>query len=154
MQSPSELISHPDVVMLDLPGGSRETVLRTLHGRLAGNPAVLDADRLLRDVLERVMLATVCVSADTALPHARTNAVSRIVLAVARLAPPGVAFDPEHPQIRLVFLIGTPRAEVDSYLRLVGSISRLLRDPAAHDALLAAKSEPEFRAVLAGEVKA
>jgi mannitol/fructose-specific phosphotransferase system IIA component (Ntr-type) len=88
---------------------------------------VNDGERLLRDILERVIVAPVCIAADVALPHARTTAVDRIVLGVARIAAPGVGFDGEHPAIRLMFMIGTPRRPVEEYLRLVAALSRLLR---------------------------
>lgn len=149
MQPPKELIAKPDVVMLDLVAGSREAALRALHTELVRQPGVLNGDRLLIDVLERVMVAPVCIAADVALPHARTDAVNRIVLGVARIAPPGVGFDGEHPNIRLMFMIGTPRKQVEEYLRLVAAISRLLRMPGARDALLNAKTETEFREQLA-----
>ena len=144
-----ELITQPDVVVLDLSATSREAALRMLHAALAREPGVIDPQLLLRDVLERVMVAPVCIAADVALPHARTAAVDRIVLGVARLAEPGVAFDGEHPNVRLMFMIGTPRQQVQEYLRLVAAISRLLRTEGARAGLLAAKTETEFRALLA-----
>jgi mannitol/fructose-specific phosphotransferase system IIA component (Ntr-type) len=144
-----ELIAQPDVVVLDLAATSREAALRLLHAALAREPGVIDPQLLLRDVLERVMVAPVCIAADVALPHARTAAVDRIVLGVARLAEPGVAFDGEHPNVRLMFMIGTPRQQVQEYLRLVAAISRLLRTEGARAGLLAAKTELEFRALLA-----
>lgn len=149
MEPPTELIARPDAVLLDLKAGSRDAVLRTMHGRLAANPAVKDAELFLRDLLERVMLASVCIAPQVALPHARTLAVDRLVVAVARLAPPGVGFDIEHPAIRLVFLIGAPRQQVDAYLKLVAALSRLLRTPGTLDGLLAARTEDEFCALLA-----
>lgn len=145
----TELIARPDVVMLDLAVTSREAAIRALHGQLAQQPVVKDADRLLQDVLERVMVASVCIAADVALPHARTAAVDRIVLGVARFTAPGVGFDAEHPNVRMMFMIGTPRAQVEQYLRLVAALSRLLRRPGARAELLAAPNEAEFRALLA-----
>ncbi len=149
VQAPTELIAHPDAVMLDLAVNSRETALQTLHGTLASHPAVRDSERLLRDVLERVMLASVCIAPEVALPHARTDAVTSLVLAVARMAPPGVAFDGEHPNVRLIFLIGAPRAAVNDYLRLVARISRVLKTRGTYGALLDAPDENAFRAILA-----
>jgi mannitol/fructose-specific phosphotransferase system IIA component (Ntr-type) len=149
VESSVELIARPDVVLLDLAATSREAALRALHRELAKEPAVKDGEQLLRDVLERVMVAPVCIAADVALPHARTNAVDRIVLGVARLKDPGVGFDGEHPNIRLMFMIGTPRQQVEEYLKLVAAISRLLRKPGARQALLSAPTEEEFRALLA-----
>jgi len=146
---PTDLIAQPDVVMLDLVADSREAALRALHAELARSPAVTDAERFLRDMLERVMVASVCVAPDVALPHARTTAVERIVLGVARLAAPGVGFDGEHPSVRLMFMIGTPKEQVGAYLQLVAGISRLLRTEGARAGLLAAGTEAEFRARLA-----
>ena len=51
-------------------------------------------------------------------------------------------------------MVGTPRQQVEEYLRLVAAISRLLRAPGARDKLLTAKTEAEFRALLAGGVQA
>ena len=102
----------------------------------------------------RAMVASVCIAPEVALPHARTVAVDRLVLAVARIAPPGVGFDGEHPAVRLIFMVGTPRQQVEEYLRLVAAISRLLKSPGAREALLAAKTEAEFRAALARFAKA
>ena len=150
VQSSTELIARPDVVVLDLTANSRETALRAVHQAIAQQPGVTDPDRLLRDMLERVIVAPVCIAADVALPHARTTAVERIVLGVCRVREPGVGFDGEHPNVRLIFMIGTPRNQVEEYLRLVAAITRLLRKPGARAALLAAPTEAEFRAVLAG----
>jgi mannitol/fructose-specific phosphotransferase system IIA component (Ntr-type) len=154
VKAPTELIAQPDVVMLEVAADSREAALRTLHAELARSPAVKDGELFLRDLLERVMAATVCIAPDVALPHARTAAVERIVLGVARMAAPGVGFDREHPHVRLVFMIGTPREQVGAYLELVAGISRLLRAERARAGLLAAKTEQEFRAQLARGAKA
>ncbi len=148
MDSPTDLIANPDVVLLDVDANSRAAALRALHTPLALVPGVNDGARFLRDLQERVRVASICIAADVALPHARTTAVDRIVLGVARLAAPGVAFDAEHPQVRLVFMIGTPKQQVEGYLKLVSAISRLLRGEGVRAALLAAPTEAEFRALL------
>lgn len=102
----------------------------------------------MKDLLERFTLSSVCISEDVAMPHARTTAVSRIVLGVARTAAP-VAFDAEHPAVRLIFLIGTPKAAVTDYLQAVAALSRMLKNRVTRAALLAAPNETELRAVLA-----
>jgi mannitol/fructose-specific phosphotransferase system IIA component (Ntr-type) len=148
VNSPSALIARPDAVALDLPAESGEAVIRALHARLAKLPVVTDAPGFLRDLLERAALSSVCIAADVAMPHARTAAVSGIVLAVGR-APVPVAFDAEHAGVRLVLLIGTPKKQVTEYLQLVAGLSRLLKNERVRAALLAAPTEAEFRAVLA-----
>ena len=135
--------------MLDLAAASREAAICGLHAQLAKSPAVKDAPQLLHDLLERAMLAPVCIAPDVALPHARTAAVERVVLGVARIAAPGVGFDPEHPQVRLVFMVGTPKQQVEEYLLAVAAITRLLKTEGVRAGLLAARTETEFRAQLA-----
>ena len=149
MTVPTDLIAQPDVVALDLPAATGEEAIRMLHARLgAAGGAVSDAPLLLADLLERTRVSSVCIAADIALPHARTAAVERLVLAVGRTAGEA-AFDAEHPHVRLVFLIGTPKQSPADYLKLVAGLSRLLRDPVARGALLTAETETRFRAVLA-----
>ena len=152
---PTDLIANPDVLALGLRANSGEEAIRELHARLGSvGGAVTDAPRFLADLLERAGIASVCIAADIALPHARTVAVGRTVLAVGRAAQ-DVAFDPEHPGVRLVFLIGTPKAAVAEYLKLVAGLSRLLKKPGVRQGLLGAKTEAEFLALLArgGESK-
>jgi mannitol/fructose-specific phosphotransferase system IIA component (Ntr-type) len=48
-----------------------------------------------------------------------------------------------------VFLIGTPKAAVADYLKLVAGLSRLLKKPGVRPGLLAAKTAAEFLALLA-----
>jgi mannitol/fructose-specific phosphotransferase system IIA component (Ntr-type) len=152
VNSPTALIVQPDAVMLDLPTVSGEAAIKALHGRLTGNPAVIDADKFLADVLERTAVSSVCIAADIALPHARTSAVNRLVLAVGRSAGP-LTFDATHPAVRLVFLVGTPKQLVTDYLQLVAALSRLLKKEPVRTALLAAKTEAEFRAALTAGAK-
>jgi mannitol/fructose-specific phosphotransferase system IIA component (Ntr-type) len=154
VSSPTDLIAEPDAIVLDLEAETGEAAVRVLHERLAQvSDAVIDAPAFLRDLNQRMGLAAVCIASDVALPHARTNAVSRIVVAVGRTLRP-IPFDSAHPGIRLIFLIGTPKDAVTAYLQLVAALSRMLRKPAFREGLLTAADETEFRAVLSGGMAA
>jgi len=146
---PTQLLAQPDALWLDLAANSREAALCGLHARLALSPAVTDAPQFLHGLLERAMLAPVCIAPDVALPHARTDAVARVVLGVARIALPGVGFDAAHPAVRLVFMVGTPKQQVEEYLLAVAAITRVLKAEGVHAGLLAARTEAEFAALLA-----
>jgi mannitol/fructose-specific phosphotransferase system IIA component (Ntr-type) len=153
MTSPRVSVVDPDVVQLDLAARSGEEAVRVLHARLLSSPAVVDGARFLREVFARMQLGPVCIADEIALPHARTDAVNRLTIAVGR-AKEGFAFDAEHPQVRLVFLIGTPKEAATDYLRTVANLTRLLRDPMVRGSLLTTDDEAEFRALLAGRVAA
>ena len=152
MNSPTLLIANPDVVLLGLRAATGEEAIQALHGQLVANPDVVrDGPRFLVDLLERARMSSVCIAPDIALPHARTSAVDRLVLGIARTEA-GAAFDPEHPNVRLVFLVGTPKDALAEYLQMVAALSRLLRNPIARGALLGAPDEADFRALLAHAV--
>lgn len=153
MPSPIDLIAKPDAVWLDLPPDSGESIIRTMHSGLTGCEGVADQNVLLDDLLERSQVSSLCLAADLALPHARTSAVNRLVLAVGRVRAPGAAFDAEHMGIRLVFLIGAPKENVKNYLDLVAAIARRLRTGDTKARLLTAANETEFKAALAGVPK-
>ncbi len=153
MNDAAELIAHPDCVVTELRAATGDEAMRALHARLVSVPgAVTDAPRFLADLQARAALASVCIADDVALPHARTDAVGRMVLAVGR-GTGDIAFDAEHPRVRLVFLVGTLKQAVTEYLKLVAALSRLLKKAEARAALLAAPGEAELRAVLARGVK-
>jgi mannitol/fructose-specific phosphotransferase system IIA component (Ntr-type) len=148
VETSTELLSQPDALVLDLVATTRNDALRLLHAELIKSSAVNDHAQLWRDLLERAELSSVCIAPEVALPHARTLSVDRLVLGVARVRDPGVMFDAEHPSVRLMFMIGTPRQRVEEYLRMVAAITRRLRKPDTIPALLGAPTADEFRAVL------
>jgi mannitol/fructose-specific phosphotransferase system IIA component (Ntr-type) len=154
VSGPTEFIAEPDAIVLDLEAETGETAVRLLHARLvAVSDAVIDAPDFLEDVNRRMQLAPVCIAADIAMPHARTNSVSRLVLAVGR-ARQAIRFDAQHSHVRLVFLIGTPKSAVTEYLRAVAALSRRLKNLEVREGLYAAADEAEFRALLSGGVAA
>jgi mannitol/fructose-specific phosphotransferase system IIA component (Ntr-type) len=152
--SPTEFLAEPDIVLFDLDCGSGEEAVRALHERLAGvTNAVMDGPKFLADLLARMKIAPVCIAEDIALPHARTTAVNRMVLGIAR-SESGIFFDPQHPAVRIVFLIGTPKQAVTEYLHVAATLARMLRQGLTRAALMAATDEAELRAALSGGVAA
>lgn len=152
VNSPTLLIANPDVVLLGMRAATGEEAIQSLHSKLAAQPGVVrNPPQLLVDLLERARMSSVCIAPDIALPHARTSAVDRLVLGIARTEA-GASFDAEHPNVRLVFLVGTPKEALAEYLQMVAALSRLLRNPIARGALLGAPDEADFRALLAHAV--
>lgn len=138
----------PDVINLDLKSKSAEQVIAELHRGLATNDAVSDSSRLLDELLVRHARGSSCLDDEVALPHVRTQFVKRIVFAVGR-SQSGVAFDAEHPAIRLIFLIGVPTAATAEYLRWVAQLARTLRNPNSRSALMSASDAGAFKAAWA-----
>jgi mannitol/fructose-specific phosphotransferase system IIA component (Ntr-type) len=88
-----------------------------------------------------------------AFPHARTDHVKRLVLAVGR-SRSGVNFENGGENIHFIFVIGTPRRMVTEYLALVGAMARILRQDEVREKLMQVKTPEEFLAALAEDPEA
>ncbi|MBE2214381.1 MAG: PTS sugar transporter subunit IIA [Opitutaceae bacterium] len=117
---PIELIACP-LAAHDAAGAIRE-----LGARLAVAPGVLDGAALIEAIETRERQATTYLGGGIAMPHARTTAVDRLVVAVG-LSPNGLAWSSPRELARLVFLVGVPREEVRGYLEMVRRITQAVR---------------------------
>jgi mannitol/fructose-specific phosphotransferase system IIA component (Ntr-type) len=70
------------------------------------------------------------------------------VLAVGR-SDAGVLFEGGNQQVRLIFVIGTPKTAPGDYLALVSGLCKLLKSEATRAALFAAATPAEFAALVA-----
>jgi mannitol/fructose-specific phosphotransferase system IIA component (Ntr-type) len=85
-----------------------------------------------------------------AFPHAKSDAVERVVFAFGRTVA-GVDFQAlDSKPVRLIFVIGAPREAEPSrvYLNLMARLSFLMKDEGNREALLTALSPSDVLAVL------
>ena len=143
----------PALIALDLQNTKRTAAINEVARLLEGHPDVTSYAGLYNDLLARERLDTTCLGNEIAIPHARTEHVSRIVMAVGRSGP-GVWFENSRQTVRLMFVLGTPKSNPVDYLQLVGLLCRLLKEPANRSALLQASSPEAFvQALLALEAR-
>ena len=131
----------------DLTAANGEEAIRKLTGSLAGNPAVTDAVKFGAELLERERISPTAMGHGVAFPHARTNAVRQIVMAIGR-SRDGVPFTGADSPVQFLFVIGTPPNQVPQYLALVGKLARLLKTEAVREQLLHAMTAAAVRAAL------
>jgi mannitol/fructose-specific phosphotransferase system IIA component (Ntr-type) len=136
---------RPEFILLELQSTTRLEALHELTQLVKAHPHVKDFAAFCRAVHEReAMGSTALAGHDIAIPHARTDQVSDILLAVGRSAS-GVLFEGKEPQtVRLIFLMGTPKKMVMEYLQLLGSLAKLLKEESFRAALLAAQTPEDF----------
>lgn len=134
-------------MQLDLQARDAEQAIRSMTGLLRANPAVLNVEQLCEDILAREQVNTTALGQGFALPHARTKAVSGLVLAVGRCRQ-GIPFGAGDRPAQLIFLIGTPPQMITQYLGLMGHLARLLKDGHRRQSLLDAENVEHFLAAL------
>jgi PTS system fructose-specific IIC component len=145
-------ILQPEAINLNVIAKNATDALKELHAGLSQSAAITDNALFLRELLARQALGSNCLDQEVALPHVRTLAAKRIVLAVGRSGP-GVAFDETHPSIRLIFLVGVPTAAASEYLRCVALLARMLRNPSLRKTFFEAMTPDEFRSVWASSME-
>jgi fructose-specific phosphotransferase system IIA component len=138
---------EPGQILLELKASSKDEAIRTLADTLAANPRVTDLDAFVADTFERERFSTTGIGHGVAIPHARTESVSDIVIALGR-APGGMDFEAlDGEPVRLVFLIGTPkRRHLSTYLSVLARLTRLLEKSAFREKLLEARNTEEVLA--------
>jgi mannitol/fructose-specific phosphotransferase system IIA component (Ntr-type) len=133
-----------DAVKLELSSTKKSDALREVAELLAQKRCVANFDAFFQEILDRERVSNTALGHDVAIPHARTDQCSDIVVAVGR-APGGIDFEAKDEQpVRLIFLIGTPKHMVTDYLRVVGNLARLLRQDTVRQKLLEAPDATSF----------
>lgn len=148
----SELLD-PTRIALHVRATKRTAALNEVAQLLAGHPDMLNFESFYSELLARDRLDTTCLGNEIALPHARTEHVKAIVLAVGR-SDTGVLFENSQENVRLMFMLGTPKTKPGDYLLVVSTLCKLLKDPANRQAFLTAPTPEDFiKAVVAAEEK-
>jgi mannitol/fructose-specific phosphotransferase system IIA component (Ntr-type) len=152
MSEPLKKIStllDPQAIQLELQAQNKLGALREVAGLLAEKKCIGRFETFYQEILERERISNTALGHDIAIPHARTDQCSEIVVAVGR-SRQGINFEGKDAQpVRLIFLVGTPKAMVTEYLRFVGTLARLLRQDDLRQALLAAPDTTTFIQLIA-----
>ena len=138
-----------DRIVLDLAATTREEAIAELAGLVSDADEITDFDEYLSDVWERERLTTTGIGHGVALPHARSDAVDKLVLAFGR-SQQGIDFGSIDGQpVQLVYLMGAPSASLGMYLKLVAHLSLLLHPAPFRQELLSAPSAEDVQRLLA-----
>jgi len=112
-----------------------------LLSSLRDHPDVVDANALRTAVLQRQKVDPPILPMGVAFPHARTDSVRALVLAIGICPEPVVFGD---TPVRLILLIGVPKTAIGEYLDLTSFLARHLRNQPVLDRLVEATSITEF----------
>jgi CBS domain-containing protein len=140
-------ILRPEHVLAPLPADTFRGAVAALVQRLVDTGAVQHPERLDRLISEDRVRDVVHVGDRVLLPHMRTDAVERLVVAVG-VAPTPLRAAPGVPEAteQVVVLVLAPPAAANHYLQMVAALARALRSDDTVGQLVQARS-PE--AVLA-----
>jgi len=130
-----------DRVIVGVAETDYDAVIRRLVNTLKDAGHLRDPERALSDVLQREKLGATLVGQGLGVPHARTDAVDGVTLALATTKEPIKGSPPDSIPVRVVVLILAPKAESNLYLKVLSAVSRLVEDEKRRERLLAATTQ-------------
>lgn len=136
----------PARILLQVKSTKRTSALNEVAQLLATHPDVVNFDGFYSELLARDRLDTTSLGHGFAVPHARTDHVKSIVLAIGR-SEGGIPFD-DGETVRVMFMLGTPKSRPGDYLQVLSTLCRLLKDPANREAFRTAATPEELIAVM------
>jgi mannitol/fructose-specific phosphotransferase system IIA component (Ntr-type) len=139
---------NPAQILLRVQSNRRTTALKEVAHLLNPHADVVNFNGFYEELLARDRLDTTCLGNGIALPHARTEHVKKIVMAVGR-SDHEIPFDANGEAVRLFFVLGTPKTKPGDYLAVVSALCKILRDPADRAAFLSAPTPAAFIAAIA-----
>jgi len=137
----------PEQIKMELAEQKRSEAINEVAELLRSNPNVTNFDGFYEELLARERIESTCLGNEIAFPHARTDSLKGMVLAIGR-STKGVWFENSGQSVKLIFVIGTPKRMVTDYLSVVGGLARLLKDAGTREKLITAPSVEEFIATL------
>jgi|SRR3989338_3562764 len=115
-------------IKIGLETNEKEGVLKELVDVLAQVEDIGDPKAIVKALIERENLGSTGIGQGIAIPHGKTDKVSRLV-AVLGISKQGVNFDAlDGEAVYIFFLLLAPKATTGPHLKALAQISRLLRD--------------------------
>ncbi len=149
----SDLLSK-EYILLDLDKKNKPDIIETMLNLVADHPHLIDPSKLQKDVLKREDEMSTGIGKNIALPHAKTMAVKKPLLAFAILKN-GVDFNAiDNEPVRLVFLLATPEQMLAQHLKLLSRISRVASRDEIRQQLFSVKSVEDILEIFTKEEKA
>jgi len=143
MASRFSQLLDPSRISLDLQNTKRAAALNEVARLLETHSAVTNFSGFYSELLARERLDTTCLGNGIALPHARTEHVKEIVVAVGR-SPSGITFEEAGQTVKLLFVLGTPKSNPADYLKVVSSLCKILKNASDRQLLFEASTPEAF----------
>lgn len=132
------------MIIPDLKAREKPAVLREMAGWMAANDRSLQTEQVLQVLVEREKVSSTAIGEGVAIPHGKLSGVQRVAAVFARSVQ-GVDFDSlDGEPTHLFFVLIAPENSAADHLKALARISRLLKDAAFRDRLMAANNGEEL----------
>ena len=123
-----------DLIISDLSARTKKEVLAELVSPLPDKFPGVDPVRVAQVLLDREMLGTTGIGDGIAIPHGKLDSLDQVMVIVGR-SRAGVDFASlDHKPATIFFTVLAPSSVVGLHLKILATISRLLKDNAFRQA--------------------
>jgi mannitol/fructose-specific phosphotransferase system IIA component (Ntr-type) len=141
-------ILHPQDIDLDLKTTNQEEAINHVASLLREDDRVKDWNTFYKGLGAKQPCVAAAGGTELCIPHTRTDSVTGMVMSVGRSAK-GIMVKGADLPVHFVFVIGVPVALAADYLRIIGALARIFKDPAVKDSLRQAPTPEAFLQLLA-----
>ncbi|HEY3252284.1 MAG TPA: PTS sugar transporter subunit IIA [Ignavibacteria bacterium] len=148
----SDILS-PDVVEVNLEVADKDDAIRKIIEISARSGKIIDINKVTDTIFERERLVSTGVGKGFAIPHGKTDAISDIVAAFIITKNP-IDFDSiDGEPVRFIFLLIGKETLLNTHIKLLSRISRLMNKEEFRDRLLDATNKEEVLNIFREEEK-
>ena len=140
-----------DAIIPNMEAADKEDALRQLVTALAAAKAITKtkAAAVADEIVDRERRATTGIGSGVGVPHARSENVKNVVLAIGRIEG-GINFGAvDGERVRVILLLVSPKAEHERHLAAMKQIVQIVRDPYQCKRLLGCSNAGSFIDLLA-----
>lgn len=148
----SDILSS-DVIAVDLDTADKDDAIKKIIELASKSGKILDKDKVTHTIFEREKLVSTGVGKGFAIPHGKTDSISDVVAAFAITKEP-IDFDSiDGEPVRFIFLLIGKENLLNTHIKLLSRISRLMNKDEFREKLLDAKSPEEVLEIFKEEEK-
>lgn len=146
----SDILS-PDVIEVNLGVIDKEDSLNKIIAIAAKSGKIVDIDKVTQTIHEREKLVSTGVGKGFAIPHGKTDAINDIIAAFVITKDP-IDFDSiDGEPVRFIFLLVGKETLLNTHIKLLSRISRLMNKDEFRAKLLEAKTKEEVLKIFKDE---
>jgi fructose-specific phosphotransferase system IIA component len=148
----SDILST-DVIAVNMDVSDKEDAIKKIISLSAKSNKILDLDKVSSTIFEREKLVSTGVGKGFAIPHGKSDSISDVVAAFAITKEP-IDFDSiDGEPVRYIFLLVGKENLLNTHIKLLSRISRLMNKDEFREALLEAKTSEEVLKMFKDEEK-
>ena len=148
----SDILST-DVISVNMEVSDKEDSINKVINLAAKSNKISDVNKVAQTIFEREKLVSTGVGKGFAIPHGKTDAISDVVAAFAITKDP-IDFDSiDGEPVRFIFLLIGKENLLNTHIKLLSRISRLMNKDEFSEKLIEAKTSEEVLNIFKEEEK-